>query len=117
MLDCQRIEEVRFVATRLRLIVKDVKKHDLLPSVCAWLSLLGKSTICCHPFVLDCQISEEARFVAIRLCSIVIDGKKYDCCRQFVFDHQRWESMVVATSLCLIVKDGEKYDLLPPVCA
>eukprot|EP00439_Symbiodinium_sp_Y106_P042167 s7855_g5.t1 len=133
----QRWEEVRFVATSLRCsIVKDVKKYGLLPPVCARLSKMGRSTICCHQFVLDCQRWEEGRFVATSLCSIVKDGKKYNllprvCARlskmgkstiysqQFaVLDGQRWEKVrFVATSLrCSVVKDGKKYDLLPPVC-
>eukprot|EP00439_Symbiodinium_sp_Y106_P033418 s6681_g4.t1 len=137
VLDCQRWEEVRFVATSLCPSVKDGKKYDLLPPVCgAGLSKMGRSTICCHQFaVLDCQRWEEVRFVATSLCSIVKDGKKYDllppvcarvskkgrstfCCHQFaVLDGQRWEEVgFVATSLCSIVKDGKKYDLLPPVC-
>ena len=115
----ERWEEVRFVATSLCSIVKDGKKYDLLPPVCgARLSKIGRSTICCHQFVLK-------------------DGKKYDwlppvcgarlskmgrstiCCYQFVLDCQRWEEVrFVATSLrCSIVKDGKKFDLLPPVCA
>ena len=61
VLDCQRWEELRFVATSLRSsIVKDRKKYDLLPPVCA-------------------ERWEEVRFVATSLqCSIVKDGKKYD---------------------------------------
>ena len=139
VLDCQRCgrwEKVRFVATSLCSIVKDGRKYDLLPPVCARLSKMGRSTILCHQFVLDCQRWEEVRFVATRLCSIVEDGKKYDllpsvcgarlskmgrstvCCHQFVLDCQRWQKVrFVATSLCSIVKDGRKYDLLPPVCA
>ena len=134
----QRWEELRFVATSLRCsIVKDVKKYGLLPPVCARLSKMGRSTICCHQFVLDCQRWEEGRFVATSLCSIVKDGKKYNllprvCARlskmgkstiysqQFaVLDGQRWEKVrFVATSLrCSVVKDGKKYDLLPPVRA
>ena len=136
VLDCQRWEEVRFVATSLCSIVKDGRKYDLLPPVCARLSKMGGSTILCHQFVLDCQRWEEVRFVATRLCSIVEDGKKYDllpsvcgarlskmgrstvCCHQLaVLDCQRWQKVrFVATSLCSIVKDGRKYDLLPPVC-
>eukprot|EP00439_Symbiodinium_sp_Y106_P059728 s7855_g8.t1 len=75
----QRWEEVRFVATSLCSIVKDGKKYDLLLPVCGarW-SKMGKSTICCHQFVLDCQRWVEVRFVAISLCSSVKDGKKYD---------------------------------------
>ena len=113
-----------------------MKKFDLLPPVCARLSKMGRSTICCHRFVLHFQRWEEVRFVATALCSIFKDGKKYDllppvcarlskmgkstiCCHQFaVLDCQRWEEVrFVATSLCSIAKDGKKYDRLPPVCA
>ena len=117
VLDCQRWEEVRFVATRLCLIVKYCKKHDLLPPGCVALSQMGRSTICCFPFVLDCHRWVEVRFVATRLCLIVTDGKKYDCCHHFVLDCQRWEGVqFVATRLCLIVKYVKKHDLLPPGC-
>ena len=102
VLDWQRWEEVRFVATRLCAIVKHGKKYDLLPSACARSSKMGRSTVCCHQLVLDFQRWEEVRFVAISLCSIVKDGKKV---------------RFVATSLRLIVKDGKKYDLLPSACA
>ena len=69
----ERWEEVRFVATSLQCsIVKDGKKYDLLPSVCASvkdgkkydllpqvcgarLSKIGRSTVCCHQFVLVFQ--------------------------------------------------------------
>ena len=118
MLDCQRWEEVRFVATSLCSIVKNGKKYDLLPPVCA-------------------QRWEEVLFVATSLrSSIVKDGREYDllppvcarlskmgrstvCCHQFaVLDCQRWEEVrFVSTSWCSIVKDGKKYGLLPPVCA
>ena len=99
------------------MIAKDGKKHDLLPPVCcdcqrweevrfvatSWCSKMGRSTICCHQFVLDCQRCEKVRFVATSLrSSIVKDGKKYD---------------FVANSLCWIVEDGRKYDFLPPACA
>ena len=74
---------------------------------------MGRSTICCHQFVLDCQRWEEVRFVATSLCSTV--GRSTICpvCAE------RWEKVrFVATSLqCSIVKDGKKFDLLPPVCA
>ena len=47
VLDCQRWEEVRFVATSLRCwIVNDGKKYDLLPPVCARLPKMRRSTIC-----------------------------------------------------------------------
>ena len=100
VLDCQKWEKVRFVATSLCSIVKDGKKYDLLPPVFA-------------------QRWEEVRFVATSLSSIVKDGKKYYllppvccrlskmgrstiCCHQFaVLDCQRWEEVrFVATSLC-----------------
>ena len=119
VLDCQRWKEVRFVVTSLCSIVKDGKKYDLLPPVCARVSKMAKSTICFHQFaVLDCHRWEEVRFVATSLCSIAKDGKKYDvlppvcarlpemggstiCCHQFVLDCQRWEEVrLVATSLC-----------------
>eukprot|EP00439_Symbiodinium_sp_Y106_P062302 s7855_g9.t1 len=124
VLDCQRWEKVRFVATSLCWIAKDVKKYgwkkyDLLPPVCARLSKMGRSTICCHQIVLDCQRWEKVRFVATSWRrSIAKDGKKYDllppvcarvskmgrctiCCHQFVLDCQRWEKVrFVATSLC-----------------
>ena len=74
----QRWEEVRFVASNLCLIVKDGKKYDLLPAVCALLSKMGRSTICCQQFVLDCQRWEEVRFVATNVCLILKDGEKYD---------------------------------------
>eukprot|EP00439_Symbiodinium_sp_Y106_P065243 s7855_g10.t1 len=142
---CQRWEEVRFVATSLRSIVKDGKKYDLLPPVCArrWeevrfvqfvlkdgkkydllppvcsarLSKMGRSTICCHQFVLDCQRWEKVRFFATSLCSLDKDKKKYDLLPPVCA--QRWEEVrFVATSLrCSIVKDGKKYEKLPPVCA
>ena len=119
VLECQRREEVRFVATSLQCsMVKDGKKYDLLPPVCARLSKMGRSTICCHQFVLDCQRWEEVRFVATSLrSSIVKDRKKYDLLPPVCAE--RWEEVrLVATSLrCSIVKDGKKYDLLPPVCA
>ena len=137
MLDCQRWEEVRkvatslcsifkdgkkydFVANSLCWIVKDGRKYDLLPPVCARLSKIGRSTVCCHQLaVLDCQRCEKVRFVATSLrCSIVKDGKKYDLlpplCAPF---SKMGRSRFVATSLRSIVKDGKKYDLLPPVCA
>ena len=115
MLDCRRWEEVRFVATILCSIVKEGKRFDFLPPVCA-------------------QRWEEERFVATSLCSIVKDGKKYDllppvcarltkigrsticchqfarlpkmgrstiCCHHFVLDCQRREEVrFLATSLC-----------------
>ena len=107
MLDSRRWEEARFVATSLCSIVKDGKKDDLLPPVCARLSKIGRSTICCHEFALDCQRWEKVRFVHNSLCS------KPPVCAE------RWEEVrFVATSLqCSIVKDGKKYDLLPSVCA
>ena len=137
VLDCQTWEEVRFVTTSLRCSsVKDGKKYDLLPPVCARVSKMGRSL----RFVATslCSIVKDGKkydFVANSLCSIVEDGRKYDlmppvcarlpkigrrtiCCRhQFVLDCQRWEDVrKVATSLCPSVKDGKKYDLLPPVC-
>ena len=66
----QRWEEVRFVASNLCLIVKDGKKYDLLPAVCALLSKMGRSTIYCHPCVLDSQRWGEVRFVAANWCLI-----------------------------------------------
>ena len=128
VLDCQRKEEVCFVATSLcskmgrssicchQFLLKDGKKYDLLPPVCgARLSKMGGSTICCHQFVLDCQRWEEVRFFATSLCAKM--GRSTICCHQFVLDCQRWEEVrFVATSLCPSVKDGKKYDLLPPVC-
>ena len=106
VLDCQRCEKARFVATSLRCsVVKDGKKYDLLPPVCARVSKMGRSTICCHEFALDCQRWEKVRFIHNSLCS------KPPVCAE------RWEEVrFVATSLCSIVKDGKKYDLLPPVC-
>ena len=85
MLDCQRWEEVRFVATSLCSIVKDGKKYDLLPPVCARLSKMGRRTICCHQFVRVLKM-----------------GKSTICCHQFaVLDGQRWEEVqFVATSFC-----------------
>ena len=44
VLDCQRWEEVRFVASNLCLIVKDGKKYDLLPPMCDILRKLGSFT-------------------------------------------------------------------------
>ena len=61
VLDCQRWEEVRFVATNLCLIVKDGKKYDMLP-----------------PCVLDNERWGEVCFVVSNLCLILKDGKKYD---------------------------------------
>ena len=68
---CEAWQGVRFVA-------KDGKKYDLLPAICARLSKMERSTICCQQFVLDCQRWEEVRFVASSLSLIVKDGKKYD---------------------------------------
>ena len=140
VLDCQRWEEVRFVTTSLRCsIVKDGKKYDLLPPVCARLSKMGRSTVCCHQFdllppvcarlpkmgrrTICChqfaarlsKMGEEVRFVCARLPKM---RKSTICCHQFLLDCQRWEKVrFVATSLCSIVKDEKKYDLLPPVFA
>ena len=107
---------VRFVATSLRSsIVKDRKKYDLLPPVCA-------------------QRWEEVRFVATSLwCSIVKDGRKYDLsppvCAS-VNDGKKYDLLPPAggarlskmgkSMICwhqFVLKDGKKYDLLPPVCA
>ena len=98
VLDCNRREEVRFVATNLCSIVTEGKKHYLLPPCCARLSQKERSTTCCHQFVLDCH-----------------RRKKYD-----LFPpkgHRREEIRFVATNLCSIVTEGKKYDLLPPICA
>ena len=138
MLDCHRRQEVRFVVASLYSIVTEGKKYDLSPicarlsqkwkkydllsPICARLSQKGRSTICCHQFVLDCHRREEVRFVATNLCSIVIEGKNYDllpicarlsqkgrstiCCHQFVLDRHRREGVrFVATNLCSIVLD------------
>ena len=139
VLDCQRCEKVRFVATSLCSIVKDGKKYDLLPPVCARLSKMGGSTICCHQVVLNegkkYDLSTMGRSTICCHQFVLKDGKKYDllppvcgarlskmgrssiCCHKFVLECQRWEVRFVATSLCWIAKDGKKYDLLPPVCA
>eukprot|EP00439_Symbiodinium_sp_Y106_P054482 s7855_g7.t1 len=97
VLDCQRWEEGRFVATSLCSIVKDGKKYDLLPPVCA-------------------QRWEEVRFVATSLCSIVKDGKKYDLLPPVC--GARLSKMGRSTICChqFGLKDGKKYNLLPPVC-
>ena len=60
---CEAWQGVRFVA-------KDGKKYDLLPAVCALLSKMGRSTICCHPCVLDSQRWGEVRFVAANWCLV-----------------------------------------------
>ena len=162
MLDCHRREEVRFVGTNLCSIVTEVKKYDLLSPICACiltegkkydlllaigvrLSQKGRSTICCHQFVL-------VRFVATNLCSIIIRQEEGFVAHQFVLDyHRRQEVRFVAaifarrrreevrfvvTNFCSIVTEGkkgrsticchqivldchrkEKYDLLPAICA
>ena len=102
-------------------IVIEGKKYDLLSSICARLSQKGRSTICCHQFVLDCHRREEVRFVATNLCSMVTEGRKGRstiCCHQFVLDcHRRQEVRFVATNLCSIVTEGKMYDLLSSICA
>ena len=100
MLDCKRWEEVRFVATSLCSSVKDGKKYDLLPPVCAqrWEELRFVATS------LRCSIVKDVKKYGLLppVCSIVEDGKKHD---------------LLPPVLCSIVKDGKKDDLLPPVCA
>ena len=114
---CQRWEKVRFVATSLCSSVKEGKKYVLLPPVCSdrW-SKMGRSTICCHQFVLDCRRWEEVRFVATSLCSIVKDGKKYDLLPPVC--GPRLSKIGRSTICChqFVLKDGKKYDWLPPVC-
>ena len=101
VLDCHRREEVRFIVANLCPIVTAGKKYDLLPPICARLSQKGRSTTCCHQFILDC----------CRRRSMI-------CCHQFVLDcYRREEVRLVATNLCSIVTEGKKYDLLSPICA
>ena len=93
-LDCQRWEEVRFVAT----------------SLC---STVGRSTIC----PVCAERWEKVRFVATSLqCSVVKDGKKFDLLPPVC---ARLPKMGRSTIGChqFVLKDGKKYDLLPAVCA
>ena len=107
------MRKIRFVATSLRSSVKDGKRYDLLPPVCARLSKMGRSTI-----LLPTVCARLSKMGGSTFCchqSIVKDGKKYGLLPPVCA--QRWEEVrFVATSLCLSVQDGKKYDLLPPVC-
>ena len=120
VLDCQRWEEARFVATSLCSIVKDGKKYDFLPPVCAHLTKIRRSTICCHQFVLKggkkydllppvcgARLSKMGRST-ICCHQFVLHFQRWEevrfCCQQFVLDCERWEeARFVATSLCSIV--------------
>ena len=120
MLDFHRREEVRFVATNLCSIVTEGKKYDLLSSICARLSQKGRSTICCHQFVIDCYRRAEGEKYDLMLpiwARLSQKGRSANCSPICARLSQREEVRFVATNLCSIVTEGKKYDLLPPICA
>ena len=95
-----RFEEIRFIATNSRSIVKDGKIYDLMPPIFAWLTKMERNTIWSHKIVLHCQIWQDENFIVANLCSVFKDGKKYD----------------LLSPICIwFIKDGKKHELLPPI--
>ena len=111
VLDYHRRQEVRFVATNFCSSQK--RKYDALSPIFARLSQKGRSTICCHQFVLDCHRKEKYDLLP-PICALLSQkGRSTISCHQFVLVTERKKYDLFLPISARWGTEGKKYDLLP----